>query len=64
MAQKLAAHNNNKRFKPQYAATLRLKCGSWSNNNTVAMLQALHKLILDLSGSSASNRIVKHEGRE
>ena len=58
MAQKLAAYT--KRLKPQYAATLKLKCGSWSNNNTVATLHALHKLILDLSRRSASNRIAQH----
>ena len=62
LAKRLAAHT--KRFKPQYAATLRLKCGKWSNNNTVATLQALHKVIMDLLGRSASNRIVQHEGRE
>ena len=62
LAKKLAAYP--KRFKPQYVATLRLKCGKWSNNNTLATLQALHMLIMDLSGRSASNRIVQHEGRE
>ena len=64
MAKKLAAKGNNKRFKSQFAATLKLECGSWSNSNTVAMLQSLHKLIVDLSGRSASNRIAQHEGRE
>ena len=29
----------------------------------MATVQALHKLTLDLSGRSASNRIVQHEGR-
>ena len=62
MAKRWGTHS--KRIKPQYAATLRLKCGSWSNNNTMATVQALHKLILDLSGRSASNRIAQHEGRE
>ena len=62
MAKRWGTHS--KRIKPQYAATLRLKCGSWSNNNTMATVQALHKLTLDLSGRSASNRIVQHEGQE
>ena len=61
MAKKLA--KSNKSFKPQFAATLRLKCGSWSNHNAMATLHSLHKLILDLSGKSESNRIAQHEGR-
>ena len=62
MAKKFGTHK--KRLKPQYIVTLRLKDGSWSNNNTMATIQALYKLISDLSGRSASNKIAQHEGRE
>lgn len=53
--------DTGKRFKPQYVATLKLKCGKWSNNNTLATLHALHMIISDMSGKSASNRIVQHK---
>ena len=62
MAQKFGT--DSRKLKPQYKATLRLKDGSWSNSNTLATVHALHKIILDLSGRSASNKITQHEGRE
>ena len=56
--------DTKRKFKPQYVATLKLINGKWSNNNTLATAHALNRLIQDMSGRSANNKIAQHEGRE